>query len=157
MFHIYRCWKSPKVPNTLCFNEGTWRYRKAQGMQLVRWSRFSWPQGWWSQSPGRAQKNRSLFHDLKKILVNFVRINGQILPRIWELMPMLPELILSDVMTRSVSWLISSATRPFHFPFTSPPHLPSFTRTSYKTKTVLKAGKSMPSLISFFLTFFWKQ
>ena len=39
----------------------------------------------------------------------------------------LAELILSEVMTRSVSWLISSATSPFQLPFTMPPHAPSWT------------------------------
>ena len=42
----------------------------------------------------------------------------------------LAELILSEVMTRSVSWLISSATSPFQLPFTMPPHAPSWTNQS---------------------------
>ena len=46
-----------------------------------------------------------------------------------------PELIFIDVNTMSVSWFINSATSPFHFPLTMPPHLPS--RTLYgKLKSV---------------------
>ena len=36
-------------------------------------------------------------------------------------------------MTRSVSWLINSATSPFQLPFTIPPQAPSFTRLRAKS------------------------
>ena len=54
----------------------------------------------------------------------------------------LAELIFNEVMTRSVWWLISSATRPFQLPFTMPPHAPS--------ATLLRAKSNERSVENFF-------
>ena len=50
-----------------------------------------------------------------------------------KLFSYLAELIFNEVMTRSVSWLINSATSPFQLPFTIPPQAPSFTRLRAKS------------------------
>ena len=51
-----------------------------------------------------------------------------------KLFSYLAELIFNEVMTRSVSWLISSATSPFQLPLTTPPQAPSFTLFNAKSK-----------------------
>ena len=55
----------------------------------------------------------------------------------------LAELIFNEVMTRSVSWLINSATSPFQLPFTIPPQAPSFTRLRAKSNE-----RSLENLVS---------
>merc|ERR1719464_907719 len=56
-----------------------------------------------------------------------------------------PELIFIDVNTMSVSWFINSATSPFHFPLTIPPHLPSRTLVIWKSKLRSEANLSKRS------------
>ena len=67
------------------------------------------------------------------IMLIFFYFELVIFPFLVKLFSYLAELIFNEVMTRSVSWLINSATRPFQLPFTIPPQAPSFTRLRAKS------------------------
>ena len=69
-----------------------------------------------------------------------------------------PELIFSEVMTTSVSWLISSATKPFQLPLTIPPHFPSLT-LERKDKLFIhcKNFDALSALIKTKLTIFYHE